>query len=71
MRVKFGVKERFKKNWRGVHGLVMWEKWEIKKTGKESRCPEGGVEMEARKTEIAMGDCIKRDLERVGETWGK
>ena len=27
--------------------------------------------MEARKTEIAIGDCIKRDLERVGEEWGK
>ena len=37
------------------------------KTGKESRCPENGGEMEARKTEIAMGDCIKSDLERVGE----
>ncbi len=27
--------------------------------------------MEKRKTEIAMGDCIKSDLERVGEEWGK
>ena len=27
--------------------------------------------MEARKTEIAMGDGIKSDLERVGEEWGK
>ena len=27
-----------------------------KKTGKESRCPESGGEMEARKTEIATGD---------------
>ena len=26
--------------------------------------------MEARKTEIAMGDCIKRDLEQMGEEWG-
>ena len=25
----------------------------------ESRCPESGGEMEARKTEIAMGDCVK------------
>ena len=25
--------------------------------------------MQARKTEIAMGDCIKRDLEKVGEEW--
>ena len=36
----------------------------------ESRCPEGGGEMEAMKTEIAMGDCIKSDLQRVGEEWG-
>ena len=27
--------------------------------------------MEARKTEIAMGDCIKIDLERVGKIGGK
>ena len=30
----------------------------------ESRCPESGAEMEARKSEIAIGDC-----ERVGEEW--
>ena len=35
----------------------------------ESRCPESGGEMESRKTEIAMGDCIKTDIERVGEEW--
>ena len=35
----------------------------------ESRCPESGVEMETKKTEIAMGDCIKSDLEKVGEEW--
>ena len=33
---------------------------------KESRCPERGEEMEARKAEIAMGGCIKSDLERMG-----
>ena len=27
--------------------------------------------MEARKSEIAMGDCVKSDLERVGEEWKK
>ena len=27
--------------------------------------------METRKTEIAMGDCIKCDIERVGEEWVK
>ena len=26
--------------------------------------------MEARKTETATGDCIKSDIERVGEEWG-
>ena len=29
----------------------------------ESRCPESGGEMEARKIEIAMEDCIKSNLE--------
>ena len=33
----------------------------------ESRCAESGGEMEVRKSEIAMEDCIKSDLERVGE----
>ena len=28
----------------------------------ESRCPESGGEMEARKIEIAIGHCIKSDL---------
>ena len=27
--------------------------------------------MDQTKTEIAMGDCIKSDLERVGEEWKK
>ena len=45
-------------------------KMEDERNGKESRCPESGREMEAWKTEIAMGDCIK-GLERVGEEWGK
>ena len=34
---------------------------------KESRCPESGGELEAMKAEIAMGYCIKRDIERVAE----
>ena len=33
-------------------------------TRDESRCPENGGEKEARKIEIAMGDCIKSDLEK-------
>ena len=33
----------------------------------ESRCPESGGEMETRKIEIAMVDCIKSGLERAGE----
>ena len=37
------------------------------KVGKDSRCPESGRETEARKTKIAMGNCIKSDLERVEE----
>ena len=37
----------------------------------ESRYPESGGELEVRKkTNIAMGNCIKSDLERmVGEEW--
>ena len=38
---------------------------------KESRCPESGGETEASNIEIAMGDCIKSDLEIVGEELGK
>ena len=41
------------------------------KTGKKSRSPESGREMMARKTDIAMGDCIINDLERVGEEYKK
>ena len=37
----------------------------------ENRCPENGGEMEARKTETGMRDCIKSELERVGEEWKK
>ena len=43
----------------------MWKEWEMK-TNKENRCPEGGREMETRKTEIGMWNCIKSDIERVG-----
>ena len=39
------------------------------KSGKESRCPENGGQQEARKTKIAIGDCIKSNIERVGEEW--
>ena len=36
------------------------------------RYPESRGEMGARKkTEIVLGDCIKSDLERVGEEWNK
>ena len=59
MRVKVGVKVR-----------DTYKKRETKKLT-ENRCPESGGEMEARKTEIAMGDCIKSDYERVGEEWKK
>ena len=30
---------------------------------------ENGRETDAKKTEIAMGDCVKSDLERVGVEW--
>ena len=43
------------------------EKWEMK-NWKEGRYPENRGEMEAgKKSEIAIGNCIKRDLERVGK----
>ena len=41
--------------------------WSCGENGKESRCPENREKREAIKAEIAMGDCIKRDLERMGE----
>ena len=41
------------------------------KTGKESRSPDSGEEMETRTIEIAMRDCIKSDIERVGREWKK
>ena len=37
----------------------------------DSRCPEIGGEMEAKKTRNCDGDCIKIDIERVGEEWDK
>ena len=52
-----------------IHGFVMWNKLGDDKLANESRCPEGGWKMEATKSEIAMGDCVKSDLERVGEEW--
>ena len=42
----------------------MWKEWEMKSCHREQ-------EKEARMTEIAMGDCVKRDLERVGENGKK
>ena len=38
------------------------------KTGKENRWSESGGENHVRKTKIVMGNCIKIDLERVGES---
>ena len=48
----------------------MWKECEIKNRQREqiSRKWRG---METRMTEIAMGDCIKSDLEKVGEDWNK
>ena len=36
-----------------------------RRSDKKSRCPENGREMDVRKRKIAMGDCIKSDLEIV------
>ena len=58
-----GVKESSKL--RTIDGLSC-RKMEEEKLA-ESRCPECGGVMEVRKIEIAMGDCIKSDLERGGE----
>ena len=66
-RVQVGMKESSKKKlvrstWAGhVEKNGRW------KIGKETRCPESGGEMQARKTEIATGDCIESDLEKLGE----
>ena len=53
MRVEVGAKESSKKK------LV----WSCRNKMAES----SAQKMEAKKTEIAMEDCIKSDLERVGE----
>ena len=53
MIVDVGMTKSSKK--RGVHGLVVWKIRDMNNC-KERRCPESGEEMEASKTEIAMGD---------------
>ena len=67
MRVWEGVKESCKKKlgrstWAGHVGENGRSK-----TGKESRCPESGGKVKVKKAEIAMGDYVKIDLERVEE----
>ena len=64
--MEVGVKESSKKKlarsiWTGHVGKMGLEKLT------ENRCTESGGEMDAMKTEIAMGDCLKSDIERVGE----
>ena len=66
MRVRDGENESSKNK---LHGLVMWTKIGRWQTGEESRCPESGKEMMARKSEIAMRDYVKSDLEKIGEEW--
>ena len=39
------------------------------KLAKRADIQKGGGEIEARKSETAMGDYIKSDLERVGQEW--
>ena len=68
MKVKVGMKKSSKKKLERSTWAGHVEKRDIK-NGKESRCPESGMEMEARKTEIAMGDCIKSYLETVRKEW--
>ena len=45
------------------------EKLEMKNWQREQIPRKWRGVMEVRKTEIAMGDCIKSDLERGGEEW--
>ena len=35
----------------------------------ETRCPKSGGGKEARKNEIAIGDCIQGDTERIRKEW--
>ena len=48
----------------------MCKEWEKKKWHKRSRRQENGGEMRRRKTEIAMGDCIKSDIWKERESNG-
>ena len=65
MTVEVGMKASSKKK-------LARSTWEMKKLANSSDAQK--VEdkwREMRKTEIAMGDCIKSDLGRVGEEWKK
>ena len=66
--VEFGMNESSKKKL--VRSGLTWA-GHVARMGDEkpadSRCPEGGGEHEARKTEIATTDFIRSELERVGE----
>ena len=48
----------------------MWKEWEMKNWQRE-QMPKRWRGKEARKTDIAMEDCIKSELERVDEEWRK
>ena len=44
---------------------------DLKKTGKERRCPESGRERRRGRPKLRWDDYIKRDLERLGGEWRK
>ena len=60
------MKERSKKKLATSTWVCHVEKCEMTKRADDQKVL---GEIDARETEIAMGDCIKSDLERVGEEW--
>ena len=44
----------------------MWKEWDMK-NWQRKQMPRKWRGKEARKTEIAVGDCIERDLDRMGD----
>ena len=68
MRVEFGVKESSKKKLVGITWAGRVEKMVDYKLAKRADAQKVGGKW---KTEIAMGDCIKSDIDRVGEEWKK
>ena len=68
LKVEVGAKESVKEKL--VRSRMTWAghvEWMGDEKLSDSRCLGCGEKKEARKTEIAMGDCIKSDIERVAE----